>query len=113
MARGRGIRTFGSLFLPAHIVPRGTPGPDADTLLLPTGGVLGAQALLLATPFARYAAEHWPVNGGPTSARLAALAEAYAPGGRIPYRRPSLIEHASPASSWAGIVYRAEVWEEG
>ncbi len=77
---------------------------------MPPGRVLGAQALLLATPFPRALLAEWPEPGGTASTRVGAVAARLHPGIPIPYRRPSLIEHT--ASSWAGVIHRAEVWED-
>jgi hypothetical protein len=83
--------TFGSLYDPVHF--------------------FGAQALVLARPFARWAAAHWEEVGGVQSRRLVALAQRFAPGAAIPVHRPSLVQHTAILSSWGTRLHRAPLFD--
>lgn len=104
-----GIATFASLYDPG--LPASVP-PTAAVLArthFPADPVhfLGAQALLLARPFAEWAVERFAQRGGVHSRRLTALAGEYAPGAPLPVHRPSLIEHTATHSAWGTRLHRA------
>ena len=67
----------------------------------------GAQALLLARPFAAWAVANFARFGGMQSRRLVALAGEFAPGAPLYVHRPSLIEHTATVSAWGTRLHHA------
>jgi len=93
------IRTFASLYNPSLPCAPGTR-PARHWLRADPRHFFGAQALLIARPFARLALTHWDTVPGMQSHRLAILAARHFPGAPLYVHRPSLVQHTGTASTW-------------
>ena len=112
--RERSLVTFGSLYDPGLPAVRPAGGftaahrqRSATHFAADPVHFFGAQALVLARPFVRWAAAHWEEVGGVQSRRLVVLAQRFAPGAAIPVHRPSLVQHTATHSAWGTRLHHA------
>ena len=103
------IRTFASLYNPT--LPRAPGRPGRTWHRADPRFFYGAQALLIARPFALHALKNWHTVIGMQSQRLAALATRDFPDTPIFVHRPSLVQHVATHSSWGLPLHRAADFE--
>lgn len=105
LRRGR-IRTFASLYNPSLPSAPGTR-PARTWFRADPRYFMGAQALLIARPFALHALRQWDTVTGGQCVRLAALHACHFPGAPLYVHRPSLVQHTATRSGWGGPLHTA------
>lgn len=103
--RGR-IHTFATLYNPSLPAAPGTR-PARHWLRAHPRFLYGAQALLIARPFALHALQHWDSAAGMQSRRLAALSARNFPHAPLYVHRPSLVQHCATVSTWGLALHTA------
>lgn len=109
--RGR-IETFASLYNPSLPCAPGTR-PARAWLRADPRFLYGAQALLIARPFARHALLKWDTVRGMQSQRLAAISARDFPAAPLYIHRPSLVQHCATTSTWGLPLHTAPDFEKG
>lgn len=93
------IRTFASLYNPTLPCAPGSR-PARRWFRADPRRFFGAQALLIARPFARLALAEWDTVPGMQSHRLATLAAQHFPRAPLYVHIPSLVQHTGITSTW-------------
>ena len=98
--------TFASLYNPSLPCAPGTR-PARTWLRTDPRYFMGAQALVIARPFARQVLEKWDTVAGGQCRRLAALHARHYPRAPLYVHRPSLVQHTATSSGWGGPLHTA------